>query len=127
LYPGENYHLALAYYQTGLAEDGWKLLMGNYREGLYNSTVPGAVSHKSCGTDFGDANTTFCRLIVEGLFGYVPDRPNGQVVFRPQFPQDWDHASIRTPDFKFKYHRETELTTWRVMSLYPPSRCALLP
>jgi hypothetical protein len=114
MYPGENYQLALAYYQTGLAADGWKLLLGNYREGFYNSVVPGAVSHKSCGTDFADATTMFCRLIVEGLFGYVPDRPNGVVLFRPQFPPDWDHASIRTPDFEFKYQREKESLTWRV-------------
>ena len=119
LYPGENYHLALAYFQTGWADEGWKLLMGNYREGLYNSMVPGAVSHKSCGTDFNDSSAMFCRLIVEGLFGYVPDRPNGQVVFRPQFPQDWDHASIRTPDFQFKYQRETESLTWRVSMIEP--------
>jgi hypothetical protein len=119
LYPGENYHLALAYYQTGMAADGWKLLMGNYREGLYNSVVPGAVSHKSCGTDFSDSSTMFCRLIVEGLFGYVPDRPNSLVVFRPQFPQDWDYASIRTPDFEFKYQRATESLTWRVTMVQP--------
>ena len=119
LYPGENYHLALAYFQTGLADDGWKLLMGNYREGLYNSIVPGAVSHKSCGTDFSDSTTMFCRLIVEGLFGYVPDRPNGQVVFRPQFPQDWDHAGIRTPDFQFGYQRENNSLTWRVAMCQP--------
>ena len=43
LYPGENYHLALAYFQAGLADEGWKLLMGNYREGLYNSIAPGAI------------------------------------------------------------------------------------
>ena len=75
LYTGEDCHLALAYYQTGLADEGWKLLMGTYREGLYNSIVPGAVSPWGAGTDFSDASTMFCRLIVEGLFGYVPNSP----------------------------------------------------
>jgi hypothetical protein len=119
LYAGENFHLALAYYQTGLAAEGWKILMGNYREWLYNRTVPGGLSHQSCGTDFSDIASPFCRLIVEGLFGYVPDRPNGQVVLRPQFPQDWDHASIRTPDFEFAYQRETESMSWRVTLIQP--------
>jgi len=33
------------------------------------------------------------------LFGYRPDYPNGVVTLAPQLPSDWDHASIKTPDF----------------------------
>lgn len=127
LYAGENFHLALAYYQTGLPADGWKILKGNYREWLYNRIVPGGLSHESCGTDFIDIASPFCRLIVEGLFGYVPDRPQGQVVFRPEFPPDWDHARIRTPDFAFNYQHETNSVAWRISMIQPARMVFRIP
>ena len=61
--------------------------------------VPGDLGFTVGGTDFSDCASPFCRTVVEGLFGFRPDYPNRQVTIAPQFPSDWDHASIATPDF----------------------------
>ena len=51
----------------------------------------------------------FARAVVEGLFGYDPDYPNGLVRMRPAFPAAWPTASIRTPDFTFDYRQEGDV------------------
>lgn len=119
LYPAENFHLALACFQTGLAEEGWNLLKGNYREWMYNSPVPGNLGHGSCATDFTDISSTFCRLVVEGLFGFRPDRPNGWVKIAPAFPAEWKHASIKTPDFGLNFKEENNQARYEVSLAQP--------
>jgi hypothetical protein len=99
MWPGDGYHLALAYFQTGLAEEGWNLLRGTFPAMAFYGPVPGDLGHPNGGTDFNDCASLFSRAVVEGLFGYRPDYPNHRVVLAPQLPSQWDHASIRTPDF----------------------------
>jgi len=106
MWPGDNYQLALAYFQTGLADDGWKVLYGTFPQQMLYGKVPGDMGHPAGGTDFNDCNSMFARAIVEGLFGYVPDYPNEVVKIAPQFPSQWDHASIQTPDVTLKYARD---------------------
>ncbi|MEY4539430.1 MAG: hypothetical protein RLZZ306_1187, partial [Bacteroidota bacterium] len=103
LYPGDNYHLALAYFQSGLGDDGWDIMKGNFYHGAYNRNVPGDLGNDSGGTDFNDCSSMFTRALVEGLFGYRPDYPNNKVTVAPQFPKEWNNASIKTPDFSYKY------------------------
>ena len=86
MWPGDNYHLALAYFQTGLAEDGWDILRGTYLESMYAGPVPGNLGHKVGGIDFNDCSSMFCQPCIEGVFGYTPDYPNGRVQIAPQFP-----------------------------------------
>ena len=105
MWPGDNYQLALAYFQTGLPDDGWKLLRGTFPQQLLFGTVPGDLGHPAGATDFNDCVSPFARSVVEGLFGYVPDYPNGIVKIAPQFPGGWDHASITTPDMSIAYRR----------------------
>jgi hypothetical protein len=56
----------------------------------------------------------FARAVVEGLFGYRPDYPNSIVRVQPQFPSDWDHASISTPDMSMTYRRNGVNTSFKV-------------
>ncbi len=98
MWPGDDYHLALAYFQTGLADDGWKVLRGTFPLMAFYGPVPGDLGYPCGGTDFNDCASMFCRTVVEGLFGYRPDYPNGVVTIAPQLPSDWEHASIKTPD-----------------------------
>ena len=108
-FAAENYCLALSYFQTGLSDEGWKLIKGNYRESMYNYNVPGNTDYsKTLATDFTDATNMFARILVEGLYGYQPDYPNNVVQFAPQFPSDWDHASIKTPDFSVNFSCNSE-------------------
>lgn len=124
LWPGDNYHLALAYFQAGLPEDGWDVLRGTFVTGAFNQPGPGNLGSPQGGTDFGDCINPFARTLVEGLFGFQPDYPNDIVRIAPGFPPDWDHASIRTPDFSLFYERK-ETTTSFDLSLTRPAPVAL--
>lgn len=98
MWPGDNYHLALAYFQTGLADDGWDILRGTFPLMAFYGPVPGDLGYPNGATDFNDCASMFCRTVVEGLFGYRPDYPNGVVTIAPQLPSTWTNASIKTPD-----------------------------
>ena len=76
MWPGDNYHLALAYFQTGLADDGWNILRGTFPHMAFYGPVPGDLGYPCGATDFNDCASMFCRVVVEGLFGYRPDYPN---------------------------------------------------
>jgi len=114
MWPGDTYHLALAYFQTGLGAEGWSLLRGTFPQQMFFGAVPGDLGHPAGATDFNDCFSMFCRAVVEGLFGYSPDLPNNIVRVTPQFPAEWDHASIRTPDFSLKFQRTGNSASYRV-------------
>ncbi|MCL5098311.1 MAG: DUF4450 domain-containing protein [Candidatus Omnitrophica bacterium] len=114
MFGGDMFHLALAYFQTGLGDDGWELLLGAMLESAYAGSVPGGFSHIGAGTDFSDNCHMFARSVVEGLFGYSPDYPNDLVRIRPAFPSSWPRASIRTPDFTFDYRQAGRIDGYKL-------------
>ncbi len=114
LWPGDNYHLALAYFQAGLARDGWDVFRGAFQRTVFDDTVPGDFGASLGGTDFGDSTHMFARALVEGLFGYAPDYPNQVVRITPQFPEEWRRARLRTPDVSLNYVRRREKITLQV-------------
>lgn len=105
IFGGDVCALALAYFQTGLGDEGYELLRGVTHESAFASAVPGGFSHIGAATDFGDNVHMYARTVVEGLFGYVPDYPNGTVLFRPAFPSAWPRANLATPDFSLEYEQ----------------------
>ena len=119
LWAGDDYHLALAYFQTGLPEEGWSLLRGMFPQQMLFGQVPGDMGHPAGGTDFNDCNSTLARAIVEGLFGYRPNYPAGRVVVAPQFPTAWDHASLKTPDCSIAYRQARETTNCEITLIKP--------
>ncbi len=122
MWAGDNYQLALAYFQTGLPDDGWKVFRGTFPQQLLFGPVPGDMGHPAGGTDFNDCNSTFARTVVEGLFGYRPDYTRGLVTIAPQFPSGWDHASITTPDMSLAYRSNGANGTYKITLAQP---CAL--
>jgi len=133
MWPGDNYHLALAYFQTGLPADGWDILRGTFLESAFSGPVPGNLGHKVGGVDFNDCSSMFCRAVVEGLFGYSPDYPYGTVALAPQLPDAWDHAAIRTPDVSLRLARsasavscDVELAKPAALDIRLPVRAALI-
>jgi hypothetical protein len=129
MWPGDDYHLALAYFQTGLADDGWNVLRGTFPLMAFYGPVPGDLGYPNGGTDFNDCASMFCRTVVEGLFGYRPDYPNEVVTIAPQLPSDWEHASIKTPDVSLDICRTNyriELTQPAALDLRLPVRAKKL-
>ena len=107
LWPGDNYHLALSYFQAGLPEDAWDIMRGSFMHYAFNHTVPGNLGASQGGVDFSECSHPFARTLVSGLFGYNPDYPNGKVNLSPQFPAGWDNASIELPDVKIAFNRQS--------------------
>jgi hypothetical protein len=126
LYHGDNFGMALGYFLAGQGDEGWRLMRGAMIESMYGDGVPksgysresgqfnlvnhispGGLSHPNCAIDFTDITSIFSRALVEGLFGYRPDYPNGVVRLEPTLPSDWDRASIRTPDFSLEIRDQT--------------------
>ncbi|MDP4240856.1 MAG: hypothetical protein Q8904_15440, partial [Bacteroidota bacterium] len=95
-----------SYFQSGLPNDGYDILRGTFMLTAFNHLSPGNFGGIQGGIDFGDCVHTFTRTLVSGLFGYNPDYPNGKVKLSPQFPTDWNDASIELPDVKIAFHRK---------------------
>ncbi len=141
LYHGDNFAMALGYFLGGQGDDGWEILRGTMLQTMYgdpepksgfhfpggqrsgapNIRSPGGLSHPDCAIDFSDLASMFCRSVVEGLFGYRPDYPNGVVRVAPAFPSAWAHASIRTPDFSLSYRQEGKCDLYQ-LSLARPAK-----
>jgi hypothetical protein len=106
LWPGDNYHLALSYFQAGLPDDGYDIFRGTFLRTAFNHLSPGNLGGVQGGVDFGDCVHTFARTLVSGLFGYCPDYPNGNVKIAPQFPTGWNNASIELSDVRIAFARK---------------------
>lgn len=106
VWPGDNYHLALSYFQSGLPNEAWDIMKGNFMHSAYNGLVPGNLGDIRGGTDFGDCLHPFVRTVAAGLFGYRPDYPNKKVTIAPQFPTNWTHTEITVPDIQVKFKRQ---------------------
>lgn len=109
----ESMHTALANWEAGRNEEGFKLFKSELLAAMYLGGSPGnfvQISHYDAARgeayrDFGDPVGISSRALVEGLFGIVPDALHNRLTIRPGFPQNWDHASLATPDLDFKFKR----------------------
>jgi len=114
---GEVAHTALANWQAGRREKAWDLYRGALLDSMYGGRVPGNCVGVSdvdgrwggAATDFNCTVGMFARALVEGLFGIVPNRIEGEWLVRPGLPPDWDSASIDTPDVGYSYLRTGEI------------------
>ena len=109
----EVMHTALAYFQAGRAEEGYRLMKANILDQMYYGQSPanfGQISQHDaargeCYRDFGDCIGISARTLIQGLFGIQPDALHERCILRPGFPQSWDSASVRTPYIYYKYQR----------------------
>ena len=99
-WPGDNYALALAYFQVGLPDGAFELLQGNLVHDMYRYMSPGALGSHNGGLDFNDIVNPAARTFVEGLFGLRPDVPNKVIEISPQLSITWDNATLTTPYLK---------------------------
>ena len=90
----EVMHTALSYFQAGRADAGYKLLKSSVLDGMYLGDSPGNFGQISfydaargeCYRDFGDPIGVASRVLIQGLFGILPDALNKQIILRPGFP-----------------------------------------
>ena len=109
----ESMHTALANWEAGRNEEGFKLFKSELLADMYMGGSPGnfvQISHYDAARgeayrDFGDPVGISSRTVIEGLFGIVPDALHQRLTVRPGFPSSWEHAEIGTPDLEFKFRR----------------------
>ena len=112
IFPAENAHLALAYFRHGFKEEGNRLLRG-LADCYFTGRNPGMAAHvqSARGTadladlDFTDVSSTYLRLIAEGLFGIRMQAFDDLLTVAPQFPNEWDHASLTLADLSLHYRQ----------------------
>ena len=118
----EVMHTALSYFQAGRADAGYKLLKSSVLDGMYLGDSPGNFGQISfydaargeCYRDFGDPIGVASRVLIQGLFGILPDALNQQIILRPGFPDDWDKASVSTPDINYRFTRKEDTDTYHI-------------
>ena len=118
----EVMHTALAYFEAGRSEEGYRLMMANILDQMYYGQSPanfGQISKydAACGEcyrDFGDCIGISARTLLQGLFGIQPNALEGRCIIRPGFPEAWDSASVRTPYIYYKYQRQGDEAVYEV-------------
>ena len=118
---GEIVHTALGYWQAGRPDEAFRLTKSALLASMFMGICPGNVGsmnyldvyRREAQRDFADGGGVTSRALIEGLFGVKPDALAGELLIRPGFPTDWDHASLRHPDINFSFRREgdTDLFT----------------
>lgn len=118
----EVMHTALAYFQAGRADEGYKLLKSSVLDGMYLGDSPGNFGQISfydaargeCYRDFGDPVGVASRVLIQGVYGILPDAMNGRLLIRPGFPSSWNKASLKTPDVSYSFLREKDTDTYQI-------------
>ncbi len=120
----EAAHTSLAYWQAGRGREAFQLFKGSLLDSMFMGLCPGNagmttsfdMARGESQRDFADASGILSRSLVEGLFGVQPDALAGELLIRPGFPADWDHASLRHTDFQFAFRRDGLTETYAVES-----------
>ena len=118
----EVMHTALAYFEAGRSDEGYRLMKGNILDQMYYGASPGNFGQLSyydaargeCYRDFGDCIGISARTLIQGLFGIVPQALDGKCFIRPGFPADWDSASIKTPYLEYQFTRKNGVDRYEI-------------
>lgn len=132
----EVMHTTLAYWQAGRNDEAYKLLKSSILDGMYLGSSPGNFGQVSfydaargeCYRDFGDPVGVASRVLIQGLFGVLPDALSGHLVLRPGFPAEWETARLHTADIDFNFNRVGKRDTYTVDMNFPKplSLCLLV-
>lgn len=124
----EVMHTALAYFQAGRADVGFHLLKSSVLDGMYLGESPGNFGQISfydaargeCYRDFGDPIGVASRVLIQGLYGILPDAMNGRLLVKPGLPSSWPFASLHTPDIDFDFkHTNEAVTSYTIIHRLP--------
>lgn len=118
----EVMHTALAYFEAGRAEEGYRLMKANVLDQMYYGASPGNFGQISyydaargeCYRDFGDCIGISSRTLLQGLFGIIPQALYGKCIIRPGFPAEWENASVKTPYLEYKYTRKDDCDVYEI-------------
>ena len=135
LYVQETLNNALAYFQTGQREIGYRQYMGCLIPLMKGRGAgPGASAHtinadlENTGhIDFADSASMHIRTAVEGLFGVRMQRAYGMAVIMPGFPEDWTEASIQIDGLHYSYRYAEHMDTFTIHANARLKYCMKIP
>lgn len=118
----EVMNMALAFFEAGRNEAGYRLLKADVMDGMYLGQSPGNFGQISyydkaraeAYRDFADNIGITSRAMVCGLFGVRPDALYGQCIVQPGFPERWDSASFHAPYLSYRYKKQGNKMVLRV-------------
>ncbi len=140
----ENSHMALALWQTGMADEAFRIFKGTLLDSMFMGLCPGDFHMTSAldahrqesQRDFGDPIGITSRALIEGLFGIQPNLIANSIRIRPGFPAAWTRASLHHKDFDIAWKREALCDSYEFTSrlaksvpltLILPARTTTLP
>ncbi len=123
----ENLNTSLAYWQGNNKEVAFKLWKSAILESMYMGSSPGNFEQLSfydafrgeLYRDFADPIGVAARTVIEGLFGIVPDALQNELMIHPGFPDDWQFASLTTPDIQFDYKKQGNTDIYKINGTLP--------
>ena len=123
----EVMHTALAYFEAGRPEEGYRLMKANILDQMYYGQSPanfGQISHYDaargeCYRDFGDCIGISSRTLIQGLFGIIPQALDGKCIIRPGFPSDWDSVHVKTPYLEYTFKRKDGRDIYDITQHFP--------
>lgn len=123
----ENLHMALAYWQGGNSEKAYDLWQSAIIESMYLGASPGGFQQLSfydairgeLYRDFADPIGMAARSLVEGLFGIKPNALDNELVIRPGFPDEWNHASLKIPNIGVEFQKEGNTSSYSIKQDFP--------
>jgi hypothetical protein len=134
LYPAENLHLALVYFNLGLKEKGLEILDAIV-ESYFMGKNPGMAAHiltahgASDGgdQDFSDVSSLYLRVVAEGLFGLRFHLIDDVIEIAPNLPERWTHADVTVKDVALTYSRQGSEETLTIQSDHKTTKRIKLP
>lgn len=110
----EVLHTSLSFWKSGRYDDAYDLAKGTFLDFMVLGSSPGNFGQLSfydafrgeLYRDFADPIGVASRVVVEGLFGIIPNGLDNELIIQPGLPSDWNYASITTPDIFFDYKKD---------------------
>lgn len=126
---GENLHTALGFWQAGRADAAYDLARSSLLASLFMGICPGNIGSMNyldayrgeSQRDFADGAGVFSRMLVEGLFGILPDLLHDTLRVSPGLPSGWEHAVLKHPGVDFSYRRSDATEHYTLVSHLPRS------
>ena len=131
----ENLHASLAYWQGGRSDEAFRIWKSALLESMYLSSSPGGFGQLpfydairgELYRDFADPVGMASRTLVEGLFGVQPDALDSVLTVQPGWPDDWEFASLETPDLRVLYNHSESTDYYNIVPTLPaPVRLMLV-
>jgi hypothetical protein len=124
--PGEIAETCLAYFKAGRKDEGYALLIP-VTDSVYRTDCPNfqplitlkGEQDEIFQQDFGCSWGPFIRSIVEGLFGIEAQLQKDELIITPNFPSDWQYASIHIPDLEYTYEERNNEKTVTIVTHRP--------